>query len=145
MTFEIAFVLLLLAAAVVLFATEKLSVDLVALMVMSALMLSGIVTAREGLAGFSNTATVTVGAMFVLSAGLFKTGAVNNLGGILARLGRRSFWLMLVTLMVAVGIVSAFINNTAAVAILLPIMVGVAREINTSASKLLMPLSFASM
>jgi di/tricarboxylate transporter len=145
MTFEIAFVLLLLVAAVVLFATEKLPVDLVALMVMSALMLSGIITAREGLAGFSNTATVTVGAMFVLSAGLFKTGAVNNLGGILARLGGRSFWLMLVTLMVGVGILSAFINNTAAVAILLPIMVGVAREMNTSASKLLMPLSFASM
>lgn len=145
MTFEIAFVILLLVAAVVLFATEKLPVDLVALMLMSVLMLTGIITASEGLAGFSNTATVTVGAMFVLSAGLFKTGAVNNLGGILARLGRRSFWLMLATLMIAVGVVSAFINNTAAVAILLPIMVGVGRELKISASKLLMPLSFASM
>jgi di/tricarboxylate transporter len=75
MTFEIAFVLALVVLAVVLFATEKLPVDLVALLVMGALLVSGIISPEQGIAGFSNTATVTVGAMFVLSAGLFKTGA----------------------------------------------------------------------
>lgn len=145
MTLEIAFVLVLLAGAVVLFATEKLPVDLVALMVMSALLLSGIVSPSEGIAGFSNPATVTVGAMFILSAGLSKTGALNFAGAGLVRLGRRSFWLALASMMLFVGSVSAFVNNTAAVAVFMPVMLTLARDIDVSPSKLLMPLSFASM
>jgi len=145
MTAEIAIVLIILVAAVGLFATERLPVDLVAMLVMSVLILSGIITATEGIAGFSNPATVTVGAMFILSAGLFKTGAVNFLGEWLARLARRSFWLVLIALMLSVGALSAFINNTAAVAVLLPVVLGVARETGVGASRLLMPLSFASM
>lgn len=145
MTIDMVLVLLLFVVAVLLFATEKLPVDLVALILMGALLLSGIITADEGISGFSNTATVTVGAMFILSAGLFKTGAVNSAGVALGKLGKRSFWLALLTMMVIVGGVSAFINNTAAVAIFLPIVLGVARDTGVSASKLLMPLSFASM
>lgn len=145
MTLEIAFVLAVLAGAVVLFATEKLPVDLVALMVMSALMLSGVVSPSEGIAGFSNPATVTVGAMFILSAGLSKTGALNFAGAGLVRLGRRSFWLALASMMIFVGSVSAFVNNTAAVAVFMPVMLTLARDIDVSPSKLLMPLSFASM
>jgi di/tricarboxylate transporter len=142
---EIVIVLIFLVVAVVLFATERLPVDLVAMLVMSALILSGVITAAEGIAGFSNPATITIGAMFVLSAGLFKTGAVNFVGEWLARLGRRSFWLVLVALMLLVGVLSSFLNNTAVVAVLLPVVLGVARETNVGASRLLMPLSFASM
>ncbi|HLL74360.1 MAG TPA: SLC13 family permease [Pyrinomonadaceae bacterium] len=145
MSTEILVVFALLAAAVVLFATEWLPVDLVALVVMSALLVSGIVTPAEGVAGFGNPATVTVGAMFVISAGLFRTGAVNFAGAALARLGRRSLWLALLAVMLGVGFISAFINNTAAVAIFLPIMLGLAEALRVSPSKLLMPLSFASM
>jgi di/tricarboxylate transporter len=145
MTGDLLIVLIVLAAAVALFATERLPVDLVALLVMSALLLSGIVTAEEGISGFSNPATVTVGAMFVLSAGLFKTGAVNFIGTALAKLGKRNLWAALLTIMLVVGAVSAFINNTAAVAVFLPIVLGVAREVKVSPSRLLMPLSFASM
>ena len=145
MTLEIAFVLALLAGAVVLFATEKLPVDLVALMVMSALLVSGVVSPAEGIAGFSNPATVTVGAMFILSAGLSKTGALNFAGAGLVRLGRRSFWLALASMMLFVGSVSAFVNNTAAVAVFMPVMLTLARDIDVSPSKLLIPLSFASM
>lgn len=145
MTLEIAFVLALLAGAVVLFATERLPVDLVALMVMSALLVSGVVSPAEGIAGFSNPATVTVGAMFILSAGLSKTGALNFAGAGLVRLGRRSFWLALASMMLFVGSVSAFVNNTAAVAVFMPVMLTLARDIDVSPSKLLMPLSFASM
>ena len=145
MTLEIVIVLTLLAVVVVLFATEKLPVDLVALLAMSVLLLSGIITPAEGISGFSNTATVTVGAMFVLSEGLFKTGAVNFAGVGLARLGKRSFWMAVITLMVATGATSAFINNTATVAILLPLVIGMARDMGVSPSKLLMPMSFASM
>ncbi len=145
MTYEIALVFAVALGAVVLFATEKLSVDVIALLIMGTLLVTGIITAEEGIAGFSNKATVTVAAMFVLSAGLFKTGAVSYLGKITADIFKRSYWLGLVTVMFAVGFFSAFINNTPVVAVFIPILLGVAKEIKASASKLLMPMSFASM
>jgi di/tricarboxylate transporter len=145
MSFEIAFLLIILAVAIVLFATEKLPVDLVALIVMAVLLSSNLVSPEDGISGLSNTATVTVGAMFVLSAGLYKTGAVNFVGLALASIGKYSFWVALIILMVGIGALSAFINNTAAVAVFLPITLGLARDLNLSPSKLLMPLSFASM
>jgi len=145
MTFEIAFVIALLIVTVLLFITEKIPVDLVALMVMATLLVSRIISLEDGISGFSNTATVTIGAMFVISAGLFNTGALNILGVKLARIGRRSFWLALITMMLVVGLISAFLNNTAAVVIFMPIVLSVAREAKVSPSKLLMPLSFASM
>jgi di/tricarboxylate transporter len=81
----------------------------------------------------------------VLSAGLFRTGVINYLGAQVVRLYKLNLWLALFVTMVAVGGLSAFVNNTPIVAIFLPIMLGVARDIGTPASKLLMPLSFASM
>lgn len=145
MSFEIAFVLIILLSAVVLFATERLPVDLAALMVMAVLLLSGVLSIQEGISGFSNEATVTVAAMFVLSAGLFKTGAVNYVGARLAAAGKKNFWVALTLLMIGIGAISAFINNTAAVAIFLPIVLGMARDTKVSPSKLLIPLSFASI
>ena len=145
MTWEIVFVLVLTICAVVLFVTEKFSTDVVAILVMIALLVSGILTPAEGLAGFANTATVTVGAMFVLSAGVFRSGAVNFVARALGRLARRSSGLALFVLMVGVGVLSSFLNNTAAVAILIPVVIVVARRADTSPSKLLMPLSYASM
>lgn len=145
MTIEIAVVLGLVVSAVILFATERLSVDLTALIIMGTMLLSGIITTQDAIGGFSNPATVTVGAMFVLSAGLFKTGAVNLLGGVLGRVGKKSFWLVLIVMMLMVGVLSAFINNTAAVAIFLPVVLAIARDCKVDAARLLMPLSFASM
>jgi di/tricarboxylate transporter len=145
MTIEIAVVLVLLFGAVVLFATEKYPVDLVALMVLAVLLVSRIITPAEGVSGFSNSATVTVGAMFLLSAGLFKTGVVNYLGAVIGKLFKYSFWLALITVMIAVGFFSAFINNTPVVAIFIPLLLGIAQQIKTSPSRLLMPISFASM
>lgn len=145
MTLEIILVLVLVGSAVILFATERLPVDLTAMIIMGAMLLSGIITPQDAIGGFSNPATVTVGAMFVLSAGLFKTGAVNLMGGLLGRVGKKSFWLVLMVMMPLVGVLSAFINNTAAVAIFLPVVLTIARECGFSAARLLMPLSFASM
>ncbi len=145
MTFDIVFVFVLLLVTLLLFITEKFPVDLVALMVMATLLISGIITPEDGISGFSNTATVTVGAMFVISAGLFRTGALNIIGVKLSQIGRRSFWSALIMMMLVVGLISAFVNNTAAVVIFMPIVLGVAREAKVSPSKLLMPLSFASM
>ena len=145
MTWEVGFVLGLTLVAVVLFVTEKFSTDVVAVLVMIALLVSGILTPAEGFNGFANPATVTVGAMFVLSAALFRAGAVNFLGRALRRLARRSSTLMLLVMMLGVGVLSFFLNNTATVAILIPVTMVVAQRVSTSPSKLLMPLSFASM
>ena len=119
--------------------------DLVALLVLSALLASRVLTPEQAISGFSNTATVTVAAMFVLSAGLARTGVVSLLGQRLAAVGRLGLLPTLIALMVLIGVVSAFINNTAAVAIFLPIVLGLARDTGISPSKLLIPLSFASM
>lgn len=143
MTTEIILVLGLLILAVILFATEKLSVDLVALLIVGALLACGLVTPEEGISGLSNPATVTVAAMFVLSAGLQKTGAVGLLGEWLAQAGRMPFLLLLV-IMIGVGMISAFLNNTAAVAVFLPVVLGTAAAAKTPASRLLIPLSYAS-
>jgi di/tricarboxylate transporter len=145
MTFEIVVVFAVALSAVVLFATEKLSVDLIALLIMGSLLVLGIVTPEEGIAGFSNKATVTVAAMFIISAGLFKTGAVSYMGKVTTLVFKKNYWLGLVTVMVAVGFFSAFINNTPVVAVFIPILLGVAKELKASVSKLLMPMSFASM
>ena len=143
--FQIAIVFAIALVAVILFATEKLSVDIVALLIMSLLLLLGIITPKEGISGFSNQATVTVAAMFIISEALFKTGAVTYIGKTTSNIFKKNYWLGLVTIMLGVGFFSAFINNTPVVAIFIPILLGVAKDLKTSASKLLMPMSFASM
>ena len=145
MTWEIGFVVGLTVLALLLFTWERMRIDATAILVMVALMVSGILTPGESLAGFSNIATVTVAAMFVLSAGVRQTGALSSVGTLLARLGGQRRSLALVVLVVVVGVVSGFINNTAAVALLIPVVVGLARDLGTSPTQLLMPLSFASM
>ena len=139
------FVFGVLLLAVILFITEKIPVDLVSILVMAILLISQVLTPAEGLAGFSNTATITVASMFVISAGLFKTGAVNFLGDFVNRIFKQNFWVAMTAVMILVGGLSAFINNTPVIAIFLPILLETAKETKISASKLLMPVSFASM
>jgi di/tricarboxylate transporter len=145
MTLEMLFVLGLIVLAVFLFASEKMTTDITAIVVMSALLLTGILTPQEGVSGFSNSATVTVGAMFVLSAALKETGAVNYLGEITSRIFRINFWFGLIGVMLAVGVISAVVNNTPVVAIFIPVMLGVSLENKVGVARLLMPVSFASM
>ncbi len=145
MEISTAVVLGLMILAVVLFVSDRLRSDMVAMIILGALLLTGIITPEEGFSGFGHPATIAVAAMFVLSAGLERTGAVAGVGEILGGLGRRSPKGALIAMMVAIGVVSAFINNTAAVAILLPPVLTMARRIETSPSKLLIPLSFASL
>ena len=99
-TLEIIIVLVVLVLAIVMFATEKFSVDVVALIIMAVLIISGVISPEQGVAGFSNSATVTVAAMFILSAALFKSGAVVGLGNKLANLFQYNFWLAIITTMI---------------------------------------------
>jgi di/tricarboxylate transporter len=94
-----------------LFATEKFPIDLVALMVLTALLALRLVTPEQAISGLNNPATVTVACMFVLSAGLQRTGAVKIVGRVIVRYGKNPLVLLLL-IMVVVGAASAFINNT---------------------------------
>jgi di/tricarboxylate transporter len=145
LSWDLIVVLSLTGLAVILFVLEVFRVDLVALFVMATLMLTGIVTPRQGFSGFSNEATITIAAMFVLSAGLRRTGAVNILGDRLADLFEENYWVGMIVMMLGVGFLSAFINNTAVVAVMLPLMIKTAREAEYSVTRVLMPMSFAAM
>lgn len=145
MTVEIALVYGLVVLALVLFAHERLPVDAVAIGILVTLAITGLVSPSEALSGFSNVATVTVAAMFILSAGLRRTGALTEVGTQLARLGQRNQLLAISVMMVVVAVVSMFINNTAAVAIFIPVVIDLAHRMDVSPSRLLIPLSFASM
>lgn len=145
MTLEIGIVLVVLVGAMIMFATERYPVDVVAIIAMSILIITGVITPEQGVSGFSNPATITVAAMFILSTALFKSGAVAGIGNKMARLFQRSFWLGVIATMGVVGVISAFINNTPVVAIFIPILVGAATKSKHNVAKMLMPLSFASM
>ena len=155
-------VFLVILGALALFATEPVPIDITALAIMVTLMLFGpvtavltdigllagaveLVTAEQGISGFASSATITVLAMFILSAGVQRTGVVQILGRKIAALTGDSESRQLGAIIGVVSPISGFINNTAAVAILLPMVTDLAHAGKTSPSKLLMPLSFASM
>ena len=138
-------VLAVTAVAIVLFITERLTVDLVGLLMIVALVLTGVLSPQEGLAGFSDPATLTVAFMFVLSASLLRTGAVSTLGPRLSRHFRETPLKGMVLFMLLVGVLSAFINNTPVVALLIPVVVQMAHASGQAPSKLLIPLSYASI
>ncbi len=144
-TASVVIVVLICFAAIVLFITELLPVDVTAMLVMVALMLFGIVTPQEGLSGFSNVGTISVFALLVLSIGLESTGAINYLVNRIEGYASDSELKTIIAISLLVGISSAFLNNTAIVAIMLPITVRLANVSKLSVSKLLMPMSFAAM
>lgn len=145
MTFEIAFILFLILFATFLFVTDYVSYDMAAIIVMVCLLASGILTPSEGLSGFSNPATVTVAAMFILSEGVRRTGVLNIAGDFFSKKMQQDFNYWFLSLLIFVGVISAFINNTAAVAIFIPVIMSISSRIGVSPSKLLIPLSFAGM
>lgn len=139
------FVLIVLVSAAVLFVTEWLRADLVALLVLVALGVSGVLTAREALAGFSNSAVITIIGVFILTAALERTGVTQQLGAWLVRLGGYTETRMMPVLMLSAALLSLFMNNIAAGAVLMPVAVGVARERKISPSRLMMPLAFGTL
>jgi di/tricarboxylate transporter len=145
MTLPIAFVLALLVIAIALFATERISVDIITFLLLIALVVSGVLVPREAFEGFSNDIIIILGAIFVISGALQETGVLDLLGARILKLAGTSQNSLLLLLMSSTAGVSAFMNNTTVTAMFLPPTVGVARRANLSASKLLMPLAFASI
>ena len=143
---EIAIVLLLVGIVFFGFVREILPSDVVALLAMGALLLTGILSVPETLAVFSNSAPITIAAMFVLSAALERTGVIDAAGRLVSRLASgASPVVAMVAMMLGVMILSALMNNTPIVVVLIPVVIQLARTIGVAPSKLLIPLSFAAI
>ena len=142
MTVEIVLVLGIALVAIILFATERLRIDAVALLVLSALAILGLVSPGEALSGFANQATITVAAMFILAAGLQNSGALSGIGHLLGQ--AKSPLMFLLILFGVLAAVAPFVNNTAVVAVFMPLVMSAAASIGMSASKALIPLSYVS-
>jgi di/tricarboxylate transporter len=137
--------LILLLVAVVLFATEKIPVDVVGILLVIGLILTGVLTAQEGLAGFGDNIIITIGGLFILTGGLVKTGLVDLMGRRLYRMaGDNEFFLTALIMLVAAGLASVM-KNTTTTAMLLPVVIGLAERAKIAPSKLLMPLAFGAI
>ena len=137
--------LALLLGALALFASEKVRADLVALGLLLALMLTGIVDTAEGFSGFASPAVITVVCMFILSGALVRTGVADEMAGLVIGSGVRGTLGLTAIVMLLVGIMSSFMNNIAAVTILMPTIFAIAQRTAVPVTKLLIPLSFGSL
>lgn len=145
MTPQIALTLAIIFGALIVFGTEKLRVDVVALLVLLTVGLTRLIGPGEVFAGFSNSAVITVWAVYIVSGGLFKTGVADILGKFILRLSGKNEVRLIAVIMLTCGLMSAFMNNVGATAMLLPAVVSVAKQTNIPVSKLLIPLSFSSL
>ncbi len=137
--------LLVILGALVLFITGWLTVDIVGLLMILALVLTGVISAEEGVAGFSNDATLTVAFMFVISAAVLKTGALQHFAIRLSKVFQKNYNLGMLLMMLLVAVISAFVNNTPVVAVFIPVVIQIANHSGKSPAKMLIPLSFASI
>ncbi len=144
-TLDIAIILGTLFVAFILFLTEKLRVDMVAILIILILIFSQILTIEEAFAGFSHPIVIAVGALFIISGGLYQTGVATILGQYIARLGGKSEAGMIASIMIVGALLSSVINNVAATAIMLPGVMVIALKSNRSPSRLLIPLAYATI
>ncbi|WP_423928817.1 SLC13 family permease [Candidatus Palauibacter sp.] len=142
---DIVIVLAIIAVAVVLFVTEWVRYDGVALIVLLALAISGVIPMSRAIEGFANPAVVTIAAVLVLSGGLYRTGVANLVGAQVMRLAGDSPVRVTGLMMLTAGLMSGLMNNIAATALLLPVVLDIARRLGMRPSRLLIPLSFAAL
>jgi di/tricarboxylate transporter len=142
---EVVLVFFFLLATIALFVSDWLRLDVVALLSLLALSLSGILTPAEALAGFSDPIVVMIAGLFVVGGGLFRTGVASRMGFLLAGIAGTSRLRLTAVLMLSAGVLSGFLSSTGTVAVMLPVTVMLARNAQISPSKLLIPLAFASL
>lgn len=145
MSLDIILVFAILGMALFLFFSGLVRMDVVALLVLGTLAITGLVSPAEALAGFSNPAVITVWAMFILSASLYQTGVARILGRHVLRLAGKSETGLVVTIMLTSGFLSAFMNNIGVAALMLPVVMDIARSTQTPPSRLLMPLAYGCL
>lgn len=145
MTPQIAIVLALLGVALVLFSTERIPIEVVALLLVMALVLTGTLTASEAFAGFGNDIVITIAGLFILTGGLAKTGVIDLVGRRLHRTAGDSEFRIVALIMFAAAFCAAVMKNTTTTAMFLPVVLGIAARRNISPSRLLMPLAFGAI
>lgn len=143
MTGDILLVLGLLLATILLFASDRLRMDFVAILVLLALMMSGLLAPKEALAGFGDPLVVLIAGLFVIGEGLFRTGVAFAIGNWLLGVAGNSETRLLVLLMLVVAGLSAFMSNTGAVAVFIPVALNLSTKANVPANRLLMPMAFS--
>jgi len=145
MTVDIALVLGILVVSLILFISEVIRMDVVALLVLGSLFIAQQIDANQAFAGFSNSAVITVWAMFILSEGLTRTGIADIIGRQVMRIGGSREVTLIFVIMVTGAVLSAFMNNIGVAALMLPVVVEVARRTGVPASRLLMPLAYSTL
>lgn len=145
MSLDVALMLMVVALGLVAFVRETFPMEVTAMGMMASVYLLGFIDAKEVFSGFNNKAVITIGALFVMSHALLHTGLLDAVAEWLgSRLGRRP-WLAITGLLLAVALLSGFLNNTAVVAIFIPMVMSLTRQLEMSPSKVLIPLSYASI
>lgn len=145
MTNEIAVVLGLLVVAVILFAVERIPVDIVTILLVMAMVLTGTLTAAEAFSGFGNDIVITIAGLFLLTGGLVKTGVVDAVGRRLHRLAGDSEFRLAALVMFTAAACASVMKNTTTTAMFVPVVLGLAERAKARPSKLLMPLAFGAI
>ncbi|MEM9556217.1 MAG: SLC13 family permease [Acidobacteriota bacterium] len=145
MTLDALILLAILAATVAAFVREWLPIDVVALACLAAMLLFDLITPQEAVSGFGNEAVVTVMMIFILSDALIRSGLIAKLAHRVAELSGETHWRGSLLLLGVAGVLSAFINNVAALTIFMPVSMHLAKHYRVSPTKLLLPLSFATI
>lgn len=145
MSLEVLFMLALIVATIVAFALELLPIEVTALGLLGVLLLTGIVSPEEAFSGFSNKAVITIGSLFVLSYALSKTGVIEMAAEHLSRWTQHRRWMGIGLLLSMVGLLSGFLNNTAMVALFMPLAINLCSRFDLSPSKVLIPLSYVAI
>lgn len=130
---------------IILFVRDYFSIDTTSILIMALFIVSGVLSPEEGFSGFNHPATITLGCMFVVSAAVFKSGIIDGLSLKLIKIARINYFLALLSLCLTAAVLSAFINDSAVVAILIPVALLVCREAGISPSRLLIPISFSAL
>ena len=144
MTTEMWYAIAILSVAIILFITEWIRLDIVALGVVAALVLTGLLSTKEAIAGFSSTSVIMIAALFVLGGAIMQTGLAGAIGRRILTIAGTNQLRLTVIIMLAVALLSAFMSNTGTVAVLMPAIISLAVSAKVSPSKLLIPLAFAS-
>ncbi|HEY9082373.1 MAG TPA: SLC13 family permease [Vicingaceae bacterium] len=134
----------IIAIGIFLFVKEFFSIDTTSLLIMAMFIVSGVLSPEEGFSGFIHPATLTLGCMFVISAAIFKSGIIDGLSNKIIKLAKIHYIVALMVFTFVTGLFSAFVNDTAVVAIMIPMALLVCKETGINPSKLLIPISFAA-
>lgn len=145
MTLSIALLLGLVLVALILFSFEWVSADVVALGLLLTLIITGLLPARDAFAGFGSDTVIMILSLLIMTTALVRTGVVELVARAILRYSGTRYDVLLAVIMIAVSVLSAFISNTAAAALFLPVVIGIAARAKISPSRLLMPVAFASI